>query len=55
MLAMLRQTPGALSLFAKCPADLPANDWYARRNFVDEGVEITPSGRTLRLWRLHLG
>ena len=55
MLVVLRQTPGALSLFAKCPADLPANGWYARRGFADEGTETTPSGRTLRLWRLNLG
>jgi len=55
MLAVLMQTPGALSLFAKCPADLPANDWYARRDFADEGTETTKSGRTLRLWRLNLG
>jgi hypothetical protein len=54
MLAVLKQTPGAISLFAKCPADLPANDWYARRGFADEGTETTKSGRTLRLWRLSL-
>lgn len=55
MLAVLRQTPGALSLFAKCPADLAANGWYRRRGFVDEGTETTPSGRVLRLWRLNIG
>lgn len=54
MLALLKDTPGATSIFAKCPADLPANDWYARRGFVCEGTETTRSGRELRLWRLYL-
>lgn len=54
MLARLKQTPGALSLFAKCPVDLAANAWYAKRGFVREGEEVTPSGRRLNLWRLHL-
>ena len=54
MLDVLKKTPGASSLFAKCPTDLSANDWYARRGFVCEGEEITKSGRTLKLWRLKL-
>lgn len=55
-LAMLNWLKGqpAVSIFAKCPADLPANDWYARRGFVCEGVETTSSGRELKLWRLTL-
>ena len=54
MLAVLRRTSGATSLFAKCPADLAANEWYARRGFVCEGEETTPGGRRLRLWRCQL-
>lgn len=54
MLEILKQTPGAISLFAKCPVDLAANGWYSRRGFVCEGQEVTPSGRTLNLWRLNL-
>lgn len=54
MLALLKDTPGATSIFAKCPAELPANDWYARRGFVCEGEETTKSGRILKLWRLSL-
>ena len=54
MLGRLKATPGALSIFAKCPADLPANDWYARQGFTGEGTETTPSGRLLQLWRLQL-
>jgi hypothetical protein len=54
MLAALRQVSGATSLFAKCPADLPANGWYARHGFRYEGEEATPSGRRLNLWRCRL-
>lgn len=54
MLAQLIRTPGASSLFAKCPVDLPANGWYSRRGFRCEGQETTPSGRRLNLWRLPL-
>ena len=54
MLARLKGTPGATSIFAKCPTDLEANAWYARRGFVCEGTETTRTGRELRLWRLRL-
>ena len=54
MLEILKHTPVAQSLFAKCPADLPANDWYKRRGFVLESEEVTPSGRRLKLWRFQL-
>lgn len=54
MLATLKATPGALSLFAKCPVDLASNGWYQRRGFTLERVETTPSGRKLNCWRLAL-
>lgn len=54
MLEILKKTPGALSLFAKCPEDLDANSWYERRGFVCEGIEITKTGTTLNLWRMKL-
>jgi hypothetical protein len=54
MLRVLKRTPDATCLFAKCPADLAANDWYARRGFVDKGTETTRNGRVLRLWRYPL-
>jgi hypothetical protein len=54
MLERLKQVWGAVSLFAKCPVDLAANDWYARRGFVCEGEETTRTGRRLKLWRLQL-
>lgn len=37
-------------IVAKCPADLPANEWYARRGFVRTGEEQTKSGRMLNIW-----
>lgn len=54
MLARLRRVEGATSIFAKCPVDLDANEWYAYRGFVCEGEETTRTGRRLRLWRLQL-
>ena len=42
------------SIFAKCPVDLKANEWYARRGFALEGIEKLKSGRQLNLWRLTL-
>ena len=54
MLKRLKQVPGATSIFAKCPTDLLANEWYAKRGFVLEGEETTRTGRRLKLWRLRL-
>lgn len=54
MLERLRQVPGAASILAKCPADLPSNEWYERRGFVREATETTKSGRKLNIWRLVL-
>ena len=46
--------PGAKSIFAKCPSDLPANSWYEYMGFTCEGTETTKGGRELKLWRLPL-
>ena len=54
MLEVLKGTPGAVSVFAKCPRDLVANVWYQNRGFICEGKEVTKTGRELRLWRLPL-
>jgi len=54
MLTRLASLPGATNLFAKCPANLRANDWYKRMGFVLEGQETTKNGRVLNLWRLQL-
>lgn len=54
ILAQLKATPDATSIFAKCPADLPANEWYQRRGFVLEETETLTSGREINHWRLQL-
>jgi hypothetical protein len=54
MLARLKTVPGARSVFAKCPVELEANNWYRRRGFELEGQETTKTGRKLNLWRLRL-
>lgn len=54
MIETLKRTTGALSLYAKCPADLPSNEFYAKRGFICEGVEVTKTGRRLNLWRFAL-
>ena len=52
MLDHLTQVAAARFIRAKCPADLPSNQWYARRGFVQTATETTPSGRQLRVWTL---
>jgi GNAT superfamily N-acetyltransferase len=54
ILNTLKQTPGATSIAAKCPQNLPSNKWYQRRGFVSEGTETTKTGRIINLWRLAL-
>lgn len=54
ILNRLRFTVGATSLFAKCPVELPANDWYKRRGFSLEETENTKSGAAVNHWRLVL-
>ena len=53
-LERLKQVPGATNIFAKCPIDLPANNWYQSQGFELEGTEITQGGRELNLWRLNI-
>ncbi len=49
---LIRDNPAATSIFAKCPWDLPANNWYQRMGFTLEGTETTRGGRPLNRWRL---
>lgn len=51
MLRRLEATPGAAFLVAKCPANLPANEWYQRRGFHVARAEWTKSGRMLLVWQ----
>jgi hypothetical protein len=48
---ILSKTKNAISLFAKCPADLSSNMFYKKMGFIFEGEEFTPKGRKLNLWR----
>lgn len=43
---------GADSIFAKCPADLPANGWYKKMGFELESTERTRTGKKMNCWRL---
>lgn len=54
LLARLRETPGAACIVAKCPTDLAANGWYARKGFERVGTERTRTGREVATWRLSL-
>jgi len=54
MLAILRTTPGATAIQAKCPAHLPSNEWYRKRGFELVGAETTRTGRKVNTWRLSL-
>ena len=54
ILNILKRTSGATSIFAKCPIDLVANDWYAKQGFICEGEEVTKTGRKINKWRLSL-
>lgn len=53
MLERLKLQP-AQSIFAKCPIDLPANEWYKRRGFKLETTSTTRTGKELNHWRLNL-
>jgi len=37
---------------ARCPVDLPANEWYRKRGFVLLRTEQTKSGREVNVWHL---
>ena len=50
---LIRRHPTATSIFAKCPADLPANHWYKAAGFTLEDVD-EDRRRPLNHWRLHL-
>ena len=54
MLSTLKKISNANSLFAKCPSDLKANEFYQKKGFIYEGEEITKTGRKLKLWRFPL-
>lgn len=55
MLDTLKATLGAANIVAKCPADLPANEWYQRRGFSLNATEHSKTGREINVWKLSMG
>lgn len=53
-LQRLKEIEGAISIFAKCPVDLPSNKWYQKQGFILEKNEILKSGKVVNHWRLVL-
>lgn len=54
MLARLKLVPGITKIVARCPADLEANAWYARRGFQKTASQLTKTGREVLTWELGL-
>jgi hypothetical protein len=54
MLERLKQVDGAVSIFAKCPADLESNKWYEKKGFERVNEEKLPSSRWVISWRFLL-
>lgn len=54
MLDILRLTPGATCIVARCPAHLPSNGWYKRRGFLLAEQTTTRKGKPLNVWKLNL-
>ncbi len=55
MLGMLKLEAamvGANYIVAKCPHDLPANDWWKKKGFELINSTGTKTGRTINTWRL---
>lgn len=50
----LKRVPGAVSIFANCPASLPANGFYEHLGFFLESETPTKSGTLMKQWRLCL-
>ncbi len=44
----------ATSVFACCPVNYPSNEWYRKKGFTLERVQITKKGGKLNHWRLLL-
>ncbi len=53
---MLRsmQSKGADFIIARCPADLPSNEWWRKQGFILLTNEATKSGRKVNVWRFQL-
>lgn len=54
MLARLKLVPGITKIVAKCPADLQANAFWAKKGFALVDHETTRTGRKINVWQLGL-
>ncbi|MGD9851971.1 MAG: hypothetical protein AB7T38_11935 [Nitrospirales bacterium] len=52
MLEKLKKVP-CTSIFARCPDDLESNQWYRKKGFSLEEVQISKSGRKINSWRFN--
>lgn len=50
----LARVDGARCLVAKCPADLPANQFWRVQGFDMIRTEMSKRGRVVNVWRLNL-
>lgn len=55
MLKAIGKKKRAWCIFAKCPDDLPSNDWYEKKGFEKMGEEKLRTGSVVNLWRLVIG
>lgn len=53
MLGRLRSVPNIKCIVARCPDELPSNDWYARKGFVIRSSLLTKSGKKVNEWCLY--
>lgn len=55
MLDILKNTPGAICIVAKCPCHLESNGWYKRRGFTFMEQQPTRNSKhAVNVWRLDL-
>jgi ribosomal protein S18 acetylase RimI-like enzyme len=54
ILRSLSRVPGAVSLLARCPHDLPANQWYERQGFHVLKMGTSKTGREITTWQRQL-
>lgn len=45
-----KATGDASRVVAKCPSDLPSNEFWKHLGFINERIEITRSGRSINVW-----
>ena len=54
ILEHLKKIKGVNYIFARCPADLPSNEWYKAKGFYLCRTDTLPSKRKINSWRLDI-